>query len=199
MQTFISNHPELFKWLLLPLFIFLAKVIEVSMGTFRLMLISRKEKVIAPMVAFVEVLIWIFTIGIVFNNLTNVMAYLAYAAGFSTGTFMGMVIEEKMAIGNSLIRVITRKDSKRLINYLKKENYPITTIKARGTKSHVNIIFILLLRKSLKKMLGTIKKFNPRAFFSVEDVSVINEGMLPIIRHPKKRNPISSRLWGKSK
>jgi uncharacterized protein YebE (UPF0316 family) len=199
MEQFLTFDSLLFKWLLLPLFIFVAKIIEVSVGTMRLIFIARKEKKLVLMVAFVEVLIWILTIGIIFANLTNIMAYLAYAVGFATGNRMGMAIEEKMAIGNSMVRVITKKRAKKLVTYLKKEKFAITSTEAASANGHVNLIEILLPKKSLKKVLAKIKRFNPRAFLYIEDVLILNEGMMPLRAPVVQKTPISARLWGKRK
>lgn len=188
-----------FQWGVVPILVFVAKLVEVSIGTLRLIFLARGEKKIVPFVAFVEVLIWISLIGVVLTYLTNVMAYLAYALGFAVGNRVGMMIEGRMALGNSMIRVITRRNAQKLINYLKKEKYPITTIAARSNRSKVNLIYILIRRKNLKKLVIKIKQFNPRAFFSVEDVSVVNEGMMPFRTSAIAKTPLSKRLWGKSK
>lgn len=199
MKDFISQNPAIFQFIILPALIFCAKIIEVSIGTLRLILLARKEKRIAPIVAFVEVLIWIVTIGIIFQNLTNFMAYFAYAAGFAVGNFSGMLIEEKMALGNSLIRVITRKDARKLVSFLNKSKVPITTIDAKSGKKHVSLIYIHTKRKKLKSLIRKIKKYNPHAFFSVQDVSMVSEGATVMPQPVIPKTPISKRLWGKSK
>ncbi|MBU1017936.1 DUF2179 domain-containing protein [Patescibacteria group bacterium] len=199
MQELFVFDSALAQYMILPLFIFVAKVFEVSIGTIRLILLARREKQLVPYVAFVEVLIWIITIGIIFSNLTNMMAYVAYALGFAVGNRLGMSIEERMAIGNSMIRVITRRRAQKLIKYLKKEKYPITTIAAKSNNHDVNLVYILTRRKNLKPLIRQIKKYNPRAFFSVEDVSVVNEGIMPLRSAVIPKTPISKRLWGKSK
>lgn len=199
MEQFLTFNPALIQWVLLPLFILVAKIFEVSVGTLRLIFIARKEKELVPIIAFVEVLIWIFTIGIIFANLTNIMAYIAYAFGFAIGNRMGMAIEERMVIGNSMIRVITKRRAKRLIRYLKEEKYALTATEIEATKGHVNLIEILIPKKSLKKVLAKIKRLNPRAFLSIEDIRILNEGLMPLKSSVIQKTPISSRLWGKSK
>lgn len=189
----------LFQYVLLPLFIFAAKLFEVSVGTLRLIFLARQEKNIVPFVAFVEVVIWIGTIGIVLANLTNIMAYLAYALAFAIGNRLGMAIEERMAIGNSMVRVVTKRRAKKLIRYLKKEKFAITTTEAVSANGQVNLIDILLPKKELKKVLAKVKRFNPRAFLSIEDVKVLNEGLMPLRAPVAQKTPLSSRLWGKSK
>ncbi len=198
-MEWLTFDAPLAQYLWLPLFIFIAKVFEVTVGTLRLILLARKEKQVVPYVAFIEVLIWIITIGIIFANLNNILAYVAYALGFAVGNRLGMSIEERMAIGNSMIRVITRKRARKLIRYLKKEKYPITTIEAKSNRGNVNLIYIMLRRKNLRPLTAKIRRTNPRAFFSVEDVSVVNEGMMSFRAPVIHKAPLSKRLWGKSK
>ncbi|HER42916.1 MAG TPA: hypothetical protein ENO08_00460, partial [Candidatus Eisenbacteria bacterium] len=86
-MTFIDS--ELFKWVVLPLLIILARVIDVTIGTIRIVFVSRGHKVIAPILGFFEVLIWLLAIGQIMRNLSNFMCYIAYGTGFALGTYMG--------------------------------------------------------------------------------------------------------------
>src|SRR5512136_1974751 len=110
---------DLFAWVILPLLIFFARICDVSLGTIRVIFISKGIKYIAPIIGFFEVIIWLLAIGQVMNNLTNVVAYIAYGAGFASGTFIGMLIEEKISLGLTSVRIITKKDPAELIQYLR--------------------------------------------------------------------------------
>ena len=123
-------NSELFKWIILPLLIFCARIFDVSLGTLRVIFISRGMRVFAAFVGFVEILIWLLAIGQIMKNLTNVVCYIAYAGGFAMGTFVGIYVVEKLTLGVVLIRVITRKDASELITFLHTENYGITSIDA---------------------------------------------------------------------
>ncbi len=112
----------LFTWGILPLLIFLARVCDVTIGTVRIMLLSKGRRLLAPMLGFVEVLIWLLAIRQIFNHLENVACYLAFAGGFAMGNYVGMCIEQKLAIGLDAVRIITKKDSQDLIVHLSKES-----------------------------------------------------------------------------
>ena len=80
---------ELFKWVLLPLLIVIARVIDVSIGTIRIVFVSRGHKIIAPVLGFFEVLIWLLAIGQIMRNLSNFMCYIAYGTGFALARSSG--------------------------------------------------------------------------------------------------------------
>ena len=108
-------HSEIFKFVLLPVLIFLARICDVTLDTLRIIYVSRGMKFLAPAIGFVEVLIWLVAITQIFKNLSNPICYVAYAGGFAMGNFIGIIIEEKMAIGTVVIRIITQKDAEALI------------------------------------------------------------------------------------
>lgn len=172
-------NSELFGLVILPLLIFLSRIIDVSIGTIRIIFVARGMKLFAPLLGFFEVLIWLLAIGQIMNNLTHLINYIAYAAGFAAGNYIGIIIEEKLAVGLVSIRIITNKDATECINFLKCENFGVTNIAARGVNGEVNLIFSIVKRKDLKKAVEIIKKFNPKAFIAIEDIRSVNEGVFP--------------------
>lgn len=173
-----------FKWIILPLLIFSARIIDVTLGTIRIIYISRGLKYAAPIFGFFEIVIWLLAIGQIMQNLTNVVYYIAYAAGFATGNFVGIHIEERMAIGTVIIRIITQKDASELIKFLRHEGYGVTSVDATGMSGPVKVIFTTIRRQNLEETIQHIRKFNPKAFFSVEDVRFVQEGVFQL---PKRR------------
>ncbi|MBT3261825.1 DUF2179 domain-containing protein [bacterium] len=176
-ETFL-NSPT-FIWLIVPILIFIARIINVSLGTLRIMFISSGQKKIAATIGFFEMLIWIITVGQIMQNLTNVLCYIAFAAGFPFGNIIGMKIEQKLAIGSTIIQLITQKDATKLTSTLKKLNYGITTIDAQGTQGAVKLIYIIIKRTDIQKVTKIIHQFNPKAFYTIEEVKHINEGIFP--------------------
>jgi uncharacterized protein YebE (UPF0316 family) len=171
-----------FTWIILPILIFCARICDVPIGTIRIIFVSRGRKGIAPLLGFFEVLIWLIAIGKIMQNLTNFMAYLAYAGGFATGNFIGMLIEEKLAVGNVIVRVITRKVADSLVEDLSNRGFGVTSISAEGNEGPVNIVYSVIKRSDLNTVIEDVKKFNPRAFYSVEDVRAVSEGIFPLKR-----------------
>ncbi|MCK4664578.1 MAG: DUF2179 domain-containing protein [Bacteroidales bacterium] len=196
-MEFIDSN--LFTYFILPLLIFLSRIIDVSIGTLRIIFVSRGHKFIAPLLGFFEVLVWIIVIGKIMQNLNNFACYFAYAAGFATGNYIGMLIEEKLAIGIMIIRIITQKNASLLINSLNDSGYGITSIDAHGSKEDVNIIYTIVQRHDIADVINIIKKFNPKAFYSVEDVKFVNEGVFPFKRKYNKSGMNIFMRWRRGK
>ena len=168
-----------FSYVVLPLLIFFARITDVTLGTMRIILISKGKKKIVPVLAFFEILIWILAISKIFQNLKNPACYIAYAAGFATGTYVGMLVEEKLALGTQLVRIITKKDAGDLIRILKEYGYGVTSVDAKGVKGPVNIVYSVTDRKRIPELAGIIHNFNPNAFYSVEDIRYVEKGTFP--------------------
>lgn len=177
-----------FSLIILPILIFLARIVDVTFGTIRIIFVSRGLKWLAPIFGFFEIMIWLFAIGQVFSNLTNITYYVAYAGGFACGNFVGIWIEEKMAIGTMVVRIITKKDGIQLIEFLKTEGFGVTSIDADGARGKVKIVYTIIKRRDLQQVVGIIKRFNPRAFYSVEEVRSAAEGIFP----PEKQGLMGS-------
>ena len=183
----------LFEWVILPVLIFCARICDVSLGTIRVIFISKGIKYLAPLIGFFEVIIWLVAIGQVMNNLTNVASYIAYGGGFAMGTLIGMLIEEKISLGFTSVRIITKEDPSRLVDYLRSQNYGVTTVDGQGATGQVKMVFSIIRRQDLFTVVEVIKKFNPAAFYSIEDVKSVSEGVFPE-EHSRFSIPFSEAL-----
>jgi len=157
-------------FLILPLLIFLAKVADVTIGTIRLIFVSKGFKLLAPILGFFEVLIYLIAMGQIFSDITNPWLYISYALGFAAGNYVGIYIEGKLSIGKVIIRIVTQKDAKNLIKNLKEKNYNLTIVNARGKRGKVKLIFSVIRKRKLKEIIYIINKTNPKAFYSIEDI-----------------------------
>ncbi len=178
METSFFNS-SLFSYLILPLMIFFARICDVSIGTMRIIFVSKGKKNIAPLLGFFEVLIWIIVISKIMQNLNNYVNYIAYAAGFATGNLVGMIIEEKLAVGYQMIRVFTFRRGDELLQILNNKGYGATVVEAQGAQEKVKLIYTIVNRNNLVKVLTIINEFNPKSFYTVEDVKTVNEGIFP--------------------
>jgi uncharacterized protein YebE (UPF0316 family) len=174
-----AESAELFAWVLLPLLIFFFRICDVSLGTIRVIFIARGLKYIAPAIGFFEVIIWLLAIGQVMNNITNVASYIAYGGGFAAGTFIGMKVEEKISLGTVVVRVITPEDATNLIAYLRKRSFGVTVADGEGSKGRVKIILSVIQRQNLDEVIRGIREYMPKAFYSVEDIRSVAEGVFP--------------------
>ena len=191
---------DIFSYAVMPLLIFLARICDVSIGTLRIIFVSKGKKNIAPVLGFFEVLIWIIAISKIMQNLDNYINYIAYAAGFATGNYVGMIIEEKLAMGFQMIRVFTGNGGTDLVKALNINGFGATTIEAQGAKEKVHIIFSIVRRDEINKVLSVINSFNPKAFFTIEDVKSVKEGIF----NPRKEKSLYTfsnilKEWRKGK
>ncbi len=173
------SNADLFTWVIMPLLIFAARVTDVSLGTIRVVFITKGFKCLAPMVGFIEILVWLLAIGQIMKNLSSPICYIAYAAGFATGNFIGIFIVEKLSIGTVLLRIITAKDTIGLVEALSSRDYGVTTVDACGVNGSVKLIFTIVPRSEVKKAVNVIKDFDPNAFYTIEDVGFVKSGVFP--------------------
>jgi len=179
-----------YTWFVLPALIFIARVIDVSMGTVRVIFVSRGLKYLAPAIGFFEILIWLLAIGQIMRNLSNPICYIAYAGGFAMGNYVGICIAEKLSLGVVLIRVVTKKDALPLVEHLRSQNYGVTSVDGHGTSGEVKVVFTIVHRREVPSVVDSIKKFNPKAFYSIEEVGFVEKGVFP----SRKRWPNYSLL-----
>lgn len=170
--------------------IFLAELCVVTLGTIRIIFISRGMRLLAPLLGFFEITTWLFAISQVMQNLSDPGCFIAFAAGFTIGNFFGILIEKKLAIGNVMVRIITRKDAGDLIESLRQADYGVTVIEGEGSTGPVKIVFTVIKRKDIPVVVGLIKQFNPKAFYSIDDLQSATEGIFPAGRSTLVRSII---------
>ena len=163
-----------FVYGLLPLLIFFSRIVDVTLDTLRIVFISRGNKIITPILGFFEILIWLIAITRIMQNLDNVATYIAYAAGFAVGNYVGLRVEEKLAMGMQIIRIVTSRNASELIKSLREKGFGLTAIDAEGKNGPVHVIFLIAKRQVAKTVLSIVNKHNPKAFYSIEDVRSVN-------------------------
>ena len=177
-MAFLPVSPELYAWVILPLLIFLARVCDVTMETVRIVFISKGIRLLAAAIAFFEIVIWLLAVEVVMKDLANIANFLAYALGFAAGTYIGLVVEEKLSLGMVILRIVTADESRdAIISSLQSENHGVTCMEAQGSRGSVTMILSLVNRSEISRITNLIDQINPRAFFSIEDVRYVNEGV----------------------
>lgn len=169
-----------FMYVILPILIFLARITDQSIGTLRLIFVAKGLRFLAPLVGFFESIIWLLAVSQIMKHLDNWVAFIAYGGGFAMGNYFGMVLEEKISIGKVLVRIIPKKDTTDLMLRMKEENYGMTTMQAMGATGPVTVIMSIINRKDLPNLMLLINHFNPNAFYTIEDVKSVKEGVFPM-------------------
>ena len=197
MQEYLMSlgiPPEVFNYIIMPLLIFVARVGDVSINTLRIMFMLNGKKKIAPVLGFFEAMIWLLAIGQIIQNIDNPMSYLAYAGGFATGTFMGMTIEEKLALGRVLVRVITPKPMPELVEYMKERNLRFTSVGAEGRFGKVTLLFTVMKREELTGFISQVKILNNTAYYTIESVKKVSEEDLNVM---EDRPKFTTKVWSR--
>jgi uncharacterized protein YebE (UPF0316 family) len=170
---------EMFRWVVLPVLIFIARTMDVTLGTLRNVFISKGFRNIVPFIGFLEVSIWLISIRQVMQHLDNPVCYIGFAGGFAMGTYVGLIIESRLALGLQVLRIITSANWEPLVNALQSLNLGVTLIDAHGSKGPVKMIFTIVKRKDVSTVRELIREVNPQAFYSIEDIRIANQGVFP--------------------
>lgn len=168
---------DYYNWIVLPLIIFVSRICDVTLGTLRHVMMARGQKKIAPVLGFFEVLIWIIVVSQVMKQINNFACYVGWAGGFAAGNYIGLLIEERIALGLQIIRIITNQECSGLISKLQEANHGTTVVDAHGAKGPVKIILTVVKRKNIDPIIDIIQQYNPDAFYSIEDIRDVNRGV----------------------
>jgi uncharacterized protein YebE (UPF0316 family) len=179
---------DYFNWIILPILIFLSRLGDVTMATIRHIFVSKGLRKIVPILGFFEVLIWLVAMRQVFSHLDNLACFIAWAGGFSAGTYLGMYIEERLAIGTQMVRIITNEPILELTEALKNTHQGVTVVDGQGAMGPVKLIFTIVKRANKKSVLNLIQKHTPKAFYTIEDVKSFEHG---VFSENGKSTPIS--------
>lgn len=181
LATFFDS--DTFTYFVLPGLIFLFRIIDQSIGTLRLIFAAKGMKKLAPAFAFFESFIWLLAIGQIMQHLDNIFCYIAYAAGYASGNYVGILLEEWLSIGTVVIRVIPKKDTTELINHLREQNHGVTVVPVDGMNGPTKMLFTTIRRKEVPEVIEIIRQYNPTAFYTIDEVKVVSGGYFD--RKPK--------------
>jgi len=163
----------------LPVLVFAAELVVVTLSTVRIICLGRGQKVLASIIGFFEVSIWLFAIGQIMQNLSDLGCYLGFAGGFTVGNFLGVLVEKRLGLGTLVVRVITSREPDGLVDRLRAAHYGVTCLDGHGATGPVTVVLTVIPRKELAGVTAIIKGFDPRCFYAVDDVQSAEAGVFP--------------------
>jgi uncharacterized protein YebE (UPF0316 family) len=170
---------DLYSYVYLPLLIFFARMTDVTLMTLRIIFVSRGKRYLAPLLGFVEVFIWIAVVSQIIRGANNLVAYLAYAAGFAAGSYVGIYVENRLAIGTLVVRAITLRGAEELVAQLISAGYGVTTVDGHGSTGPVKLVYTVIKRKDLPQVMTIMHQAEPKPFITVEEVRSAEQGIFP--------------------
>jgi uncharacterized protein YebE (UPF0316 family) len=156
--------------------IFILRVSDMALDTLRVLVVMRGRKGIAWILGFFQASIFVLAISSVLENLNNPLNIAGYAAGFATGNVLGMLIEERLAIGHILLNIVSPRRGTAIADYLRGEGYAVTEIPARGKDGMVSLLYVNVLRRNAERVKKLANEVDPDAFITAEDVRPIRRG-----------------------
>ncbi|MFT7600422.1 MAG: hypothetical protein ACI8TP_003364 [Acidimicrobiales bacterium] len=163
----------------IPILIFLARICDVSIGTLRTVFVVSGYRRLSVVLGFFEVLIWVLAVGGVMQNLSEPLAVVGYAGGYATGILVGMTVEDKMAFGLRMIRVINPDPSVCVATLLRDRGIRVTRIEGSGQKGPVEVSFTVVRRKRVPEVREILVEHAPEAFITIERVDRA-DGSVPV-------------------
>jgi len=158
------------------LLIFALRVSDMTFDTLRLLFVVRGKKLLAWALGFCQSVIYVFAISSVLSNLNNPLNIAGYAAGFATGNVIGMLIEDRLAIGHTHLKIISSRRGSAIAEKLRGVGYAVTEIPARGKDGMVTLLDCSVLRKDVAKAETVILEIDPDAFVTAEDLRPMRHG-----------------------
>ncbi len=192
---FLLQDSFWYQWIVLPLLICCARILDQSIGTLRLIFLSRGMKLLTPFMAFFESLIWLLAVSQILKHMDNFMTFIAYGLGFALGNYVGILLDEKMSMGNSVIRIFPHIDPSPFVQYLRDNNFGYTLMNAEGSKGPLKIIFSIVKRKHLKQFVESLDQIMPNSFYTIEEVKSVEKGIFKATN----RKSLFQNHWGKRK
>jgi uncharacterized protein YebE (UPF0316 family) len=156
------------------LFIFCARVVDVSLATIRTLMIVRGNRLCAAFIGFFEVIVYITALNRVVGGLNNPANLLAYALGFATGNYVGSFIEEKLAFGLTTVQIITAKPE--MVEDIRQKGFGVTVMEGMGKEGSRQVLVVSLSRKALPILMNVIEQRDPAAFITVMDTKATYGG-----------------------
>ncbi|MDP2469895.1 MAG: DUF2179 domain-containing protein [Candidatus Palauibacterales bacterium] len=161
-----------------PLIIFFLRIGDVSLATVRIVLAVKGQRLLPPLIGFFEILIWVVAAGSVVQNLSSPLHVIGYAAGFATGTHVGLWIEARLALGLAAVQIVTSSDHRELAARLREEGFGVTEMEGTGRLGPVNVLLTSVRRRNVPRVMQVVDEIEPGSFVSVQDDRLVRRGWM---------------------
>ncbi len=158
------------------LFIFVLRLADMTLDTLRVLFMMRGRKLTAGAIGFAQATIFVIAISTVLSQLGNWLNIIGYAGGFAAGVVVGMIIEERMALGFGQMRIISSSKGQAVANALRAVGYAVTEMSGRGKDGMVNVLLITVRRKEVDHVQDIVLQADESAFITIEEVRPLWRG-----------------------
>jgi uncharacterized protein YebE (UPF0316 family) len=156
--------------------IFGLRLLDTTFFTIRLMLTARGQKLLAGILGFFGALIYVIAISPVIKNMSDWGSLIGYSAGFSTGMLIGLYLEERLAVGFTLFRIVSPSRGAEVAQNLRSVGFAVTEIPAWGLQGNVSLLHCFVRRKRMDELVAHVVSVDDEAFISIEEVRSVTHG-----------------------
>ena len=161
-----------------PVIIFCLRICDVSLDTMRVLFTVRGQRLVAGVLGFFQALIWIVAVGNAIKHLDSIWHVLAYAAGFGTGTLVGITIERALAYGLATVRIVSSHGGVEIADALRARGYGVTEMPGYGRDGSVEIVNSVVQRQHLSDIIAIVEQYDPNAFVTAEQPHILRGGSI---------------------
>jgi uncharacterized protein YebE (UPF0316 family) len=144
------------------------RIADVTLGTFRTILVVQAKKYYAAFAGFTEVLIWIFAMRYIVEHMDNTYNLIGYAMGFGLGNILGITLEEKIALGYVQVNIISKYYTDQIAMALRKAKFGVTILPAEGGSGGMAVLVIIIRRRDLKSAKKIIESIDKDSFITIQ-------------------------------
>jgi uncharacterized protein YebE (UPF0316 family) len=169
--------------LLLGVGVFCARIVDVSMGTLRTISIVQGRTTLSFFLGLIEISLWLVVVSAVLQRiLAEPILAVFFALGFSTGNVVGIKLEQRLAMGHIILRVISRRRGLQMATRLRDDGFAVTTFHGRGRSGPVIELYLVCRRKDLRRALSLVNTVDPESFYSTEQAGSVNRLFRPVMQ-----------------
>jgi len=158
------------------LFVFAMRLTDMSLDTFRLLLVMRGQKWLAGFIGMIQATVFILAVSTVLRGELNVWTVSGYAIGFGCGVILGMFVEERLAMGHAMLRVYSPAGGRMIAESLRQAGYAVTEISGRGQTGSITIINAVVRRRKVQEVRALIDSVDPGAFVTIDEAHPLQSG-----------------------
>jgi uncharacterized protein YebE (UPF0316 family) len=158
------------------LFVFAMRVIDMSLDTLRLLFVMRGRKLLAGSIGVIQAAVFILAVSAVLKGPLDPLTVAGYALGFGTGVVIGIVVEQRLALGHSMLRVYSPTAGAAIAEALRAANFAVTEFTAHGRDGAITVINSAIARRDIARAQDIVKQIDPGAFITVDEIQPLQRG-----------------------
>ena len=158
--------------------IFFARILDVSLGSVRIILLGKEKSKLAFWIAFLEIFIWFVVAKDDLANGNNLWIAFSYCLGYATGTYIGSIISERFIKGTLGVQIVTSNHDTSVIDSIRKEGFAVSAIDIKGREQENSkyMLFLEINKKRFDHLKNLVKELDPTAFVVVNDTKYVQNG-----------------------